>query len=340
MRRNGLQGRSIRSTAGTRPRFDVAVELPTGYFVRHPGSRDSEAIAQVVVAEDIADFGEPDFTEDDLLDDWKRPRFNLGHDAWVLTGPTGRIVGYAYVWEALPGEDIEADAFLLPEYQGRGLGNHLIGVIEDRAAEVAAGREMRLGIFTSRVNEGKRELLERRGFQPVRAALRLKIDLEHRPPEAADPPEGVEVRAYTPADERAVRSMMLDVYSGHGRYTNRRFEEWLELRLEHPAFDPTLWRVALGGDLIVGVVLVYDVGQTGYMSSLAVLPGWRRRGVGPALLRDAFETLRDRGQMRVLVSIDADLAPEMTQVYADAGMRVHEQHDWFEKTVELATDQE
>ena len=45
------------------------VELPTGYIVRHPRERDSGTIAEVVVAGDIADFGEPDFTEDDLIDD-------------------------------------------------------------------------------------------------------------------------------------------------------------------------------------------------------------------------------------------------------------------------------
>ncbi len=70
--------------------------------MRRPGPRDSAPVAEVVVAGDIADFGEPDFTEDDLLDDWARPRFELDRDAWVLSGPTGRIVGYAFVWEAQP----------------------------------------------------------------------------------------------------------------------------------------------------------------------------------------------------------------------------------------------
>jgi len=49
----------------------------------------------VVTALDIADYGEPDFTEQDLLDDWMRPRFQLAEDAWVLIGPTGRIIGFA-----------------------------------------------------------------------------------------------------------------------------------------------------------------------------------------------------------------------------------------------------
>jgi len=306
----------------------MTMELPTGYVVRHPSPRDSEAVTQVVVAGDIADFGEPDFTEDDLLDDWKRPRFDL---EWVLAGPTGRIVGYAFVWEAQPGEDIEADAFVLPEYQGRGLGNLLIDVIEERAAEVAAGRAMRVGVYASKVNEAKRALLEKHGFAPVHTVLRLKIDLEHRPPDAAEPPAGVTLRAFGPEDEAAVRATMLEVFESHRRYTRRRFEEWLDLRLQHPAFDPGLWRVAEAEGGLVGAALVYDVGGTGYMSSLAVRSDWRGRGVGPALLRDSFAALRERGQMRVLISFDADAAPEMVRMFEAAGMRIHEQHDWFEK---------
>ena len=75
-------------------------------------------MAAVVTADDIADFGEPDFTEQDLLDDWMRPRFSLESDAWVMAGPTGRIIGYAYVWEAEPDVEFEADAYVVPEYAG------------------------------------------------------------------------------------------------------------------------------------------------------------------------------------------------------------------------------
>jgi mycothiol synthase len=309
------------------------VELPTGYAVRHPTERDAAAIADVVVAEDVADFGEPSFTEEDLRDDWSRPRFALARDAWVLSGPTGRVIGYAYVWEAQPDAELEADAFLMPEYTGRGLGGLLLDLVEQRAAEVVADRSMRIGLYASSVNEPKRRLLVRRSFAPVRSVLRLRIDLETRSLEPPEPPSDVALRTFEPPDADAVRAVMQEAFEGHHRYTLRRFDEWLELRLRHPAFDPSLWRVAeVGGD-VVGAVLVYDVGRTGYLSSVGVREAWRGRGVAPALLREAFLTLRERGQMRVVVSIDADAAPAAAHLYEEAGMRVHEQYDWFTKTV-------
>ena len=108
-------------------------------------------------------------------------------------------------------------------------------------------------------------------------------------------------------------------------------EEWLQSRFDHPAFDPALWRVAVDGGEVVGAILVFDVGQTGYTSTVSVLGSHRGRGIGPALLRAAFGALRERGQMRVIVSLDADAESGLLSVYESAGMRIHERHDLFSK---------
>ena len=307
------------------------VELPTGYMVRTPAPSDAGAIAHVVQALDVADFGEPDFTEQDLLDDWLRPRFDLETDAWVLSGPTGRVIGYGYVWEVLVDREIEADAYVLPEYSGRGLGSQLLDLVETRAREVCHGRSMSLGVFASSANEDKRSLLERRGFRPVRSMLRMRIDLGQVSPADAPAPAGIEIRPFVSADEGALRSVWRDAFADHGRFSSRGMEEWLQSRFDHPAFDPALWRVAVDGDEIVGAILVFDVGQTGYTSSVGVRSSHRGRGIGPALLRAAFGALRARGQMRVIVALDDDAESGLLSVYESAGMRLHERHDLFSK---------
>jgi mycothiol synthase len=305
-------------------------ELPTGYIARAPDQRDAVAIADVVKALDIADYGEPDFTHEDLLDDWMRPRFALADDAWVLIGPTGRVIGYAYVWESQPGDELEADAYVLPEYAGRGLGGQLLDLIETRARAICEGRSMKLGMFASGANEDKRNLLERRGFALVRSVLRMRIDLSREPLDDLLEPEDVAIGPLDPVDLDTVRGVWLDAFSEHGRFSPRRMNEWLASRFEHPAFDPSLWRVATIDGEVVGAVSVFDVGDTGYTSTVAVKASARGRGIGPALVRAAFTALLDRGQMRVVVSIDAD-DRELLGLYEAAGMRVHERHDLFVK---------
>ncbi|MGZ8734318.1 MAG: GNAT family N-acetyltransferase [Acidimicrobiia bacterium] len=317
------------------------MDLPTGYRLRPPRPRDAPEVAAVVVAHDIADFGEPDFSEHDLLDDWERPRFDLERDAWVLVGPTGRLVAYAFVWQAEPGTQLEADAFVAPEYGGRGLGGQLVDLIEARAVEIASESTaaVTLGMYVSRANIAKRDLLEHRGFSAVHTRLRLKVDLARRETEAAAAvAPDIVVREFDPtSDEDAVREVMEEAFLGRQRYSRRRVDEWLDLRVRHPAFDPKLWRVAVApdgdADQVVGAILVYDVGGTGYVSSVGVRDRWRRRGVGQALLAEAFAALRDRGQMRVVVEVDADDATGARRLYERVGMRVSEEHDWFEKRV-------
>jgi mycothiol synthase len=313
------------------------MELPTGYRLRAPRARDAPEVAAVVVAHDIADFGEPDFSEDDLLDDWERPRFELERDAWVLVGPTGRLVGYAFVWQAEPGTQLEADAFVVPEYGGRGLGGQLVDLVEARADEIASdstSKVVGLGMYASRANTAKRDLLERRGFAPIHTRLRLKVDLARRATDASPSPEVVVREFDQESDEDAVREVMDEAFLGRARYSRRRLDEWLDLRVRHPAFDPKLWRVAVTEgqtEEVVGAILVYDVGGTGYVSSVGVRDPWRRRGVGQVLLAEAFAALRDRGQMRVVVEVDAEDATGARRLYERVGMRVSEEHDWFEK---------
>jgi len=66
---------------------------------------------------------------------------------------------------------------------------------------------------------------------------------------------------------------------------------------------------------------------------VGVRDSWRRKGVGQALLVAAFAALRDRGQMRVVVEVDAEDATGARRLYERVGMRVSEEHDWFEKQI-------
>jgi ribosomal protein S18 acetylase RimI-like enzyme len=203
--------------------------------------------------------------------------------------------------------------------------------MEERARLVAAGRPMTLGVFASTANAEKRNLLERRGYTPTRSVLRLRADLSRRPAGADDEgaPPGFGVTALDGDALGAVRDVFAEAFGNHGRFSPHRMQEWLDTRFAHPAFDPSLCRVVRHDGEVVGAVIVFDVGETGYTSSVAIRPESRGHGLGPVLMRAAFAALRDRGQMRAVVSVDAEAEAGLLEMYEEVGMRVHERHDLF-----------
>jgi ribosomal protein S18 acetylase RimI-like enzyme len=122
-------------------------------------------------------------------------------------------------------------------------------------------------------------------------------------------------------------------------YVKRPEEEGFA-RFEHrviqdPAFDPTLWYLAMDGEEIAGVAgcdpQTGEDTEMGFVSVLGVRRLWRRRGVGLALLHHAFGEFHRRGKKRVGLGVDADSLTGATRLYERAGMHVARQIVTYEK---------
>jgi len=86
------------------------------------------------------------------------------------------------------------------------------------------------------------------------------------------------------------------------------------------------------GDEICGVALSTP-GQfgMGFVNSVAVRPGWRRRGLGLALLRESFARFWQRGERRIGLGVDSDNPTGARRLYERAGMHVAWQADVYER---------
>ena len=54
----------------------------------------------------------------------------------------------------------------------------------------------------------------------------------------------------------------------------------------------------------VGVIALQTVGEVGDLHRLVVAPGWRRRGVGSALVETGLQTVRHHGARSVLLEVE------------------------------------
>ena len=81
--------------------------------------------------------------------------------------------------------------------------------------------------------------------------------------------------------------------------------------------------VAVHGPAVVGTAMAGYDGHRGWLYSVAVLPGYRRRGVGTALVRHAVDALRVRGCSKVNLQVRATNAA-VVGFYESLGFAVEE----------------
>ena len=123
-------------------------------------------------------------------------------------------------------------------------------------------------------------------------------------------------------DAAAFHAAHQEAFADHWEFQPRDLARWRELHVETERFDPSLWRVVRAGDEVVaGAICEANRYGGGWVSVLFTRRPWRARGVGRALLRDAFRKFRDRGEPSVGLGVDAENTTGAFQLYESAGMR-------------------
>ncbi|OGO36903.1 MAG: hypothetical protein A2W35_09850 [Chloroflexi bacterium RBG_16_57_11] len=293
------------------------------------------------------------FEATDIGSEWTTPGFDLERDTRLVLAPDGEIVGYNEVWDIFdPHVHVYSWARVHPEYNGRGIGTYLMAWAEDRGrmALLKAPPEARVTLRGHCLSPdlAAAELFRNSGFNLIRYALRMVIELNGSPPEPVWP-EGISVRTLVVGqDEPAALQAVRESFQDHWGYVERPFEDELE-RWKHfmatdDIFDPNLWFLAMASDRVVGTALNYpyvdDDHDMGWVGTLGVVREWRRNGLGLALLRHSFQDFHRRGKRKVGLGVDAQSLTGATRLYLKAGMHPDPDRQWsiFEK--ELRPGQE
>jgi mycothiol synthase len=289
---------------------------------RPAGPGDAEAVLEVILARDLADVGEPDFTLDDLRDEWADPEVDLTRDSLVVDAGAG-LAAYALCTPHAQ------DVYVRPDHCGRGIGTALLPLVEARA--LARGLPRRQHVADR--NAEAADLLAGNGYVVTHRYWRMVCGLD-RDLEAARYPEGAVLRPFRlGVDDREVHTLVEAAFSEIEGNIAYQFDPWRVRSIESSSFDPAWWFIAVAGDRIVGVSLseVWESDGIGWVGQLAVAPDWRGRGLGRALLLTSMRAFRERGLPRAALSVHGDnlLA---TRLYESAGMRPAWRHDRFEKS--------
>src|SRR5829696_2335869 len=306
--------------------------LAPGYRVRHPVVADLDAVHALIVASEIEEFGEAEgFSRDELEGDWKQ--LDLEKAVWVAIAPDGALAGYGYVQDRRHVR-LDIEVYVHPAHYGRGIGTTLVRLAEVRAREhvplAPPGTRVVVNNWINALNAEARSLLEREGYTPVRYFFRMEITFSEEPA-AASWPAGITVRNGGENEDlrpfyETAEEAMADAW-GH---VPRSYEEWRERRTPS-GFDPSLWFLALDGEVPAGGVMCSISEGIGWIDTLMVRRPWRRRGLGFALLTHAFLELYGRGMRRMALGVDAESPTGATRLYERAGMHIGQQYATYSK---------
>ncbi len=284
------------------------------------------------MAADLALVGDTDWSPMELGFHWRRPRFSLERDAWVVERG-GALVAYAWSFNDEPEGQPTGHLALEPHHRDPALARHILALIEARAADqlrTTTWGERAIGVSFLEEDDLQREVYEGAGYAQARVYERLGVAAtEVR--ELDEAPEGIEVRTMRrPDDERAVHACVEEAFADHFRYAPLPFDEFWAPFDETPP-EKQIWLVACDGPEIVGAALGLSMERYGYVDLLAVRRPWRGRHIGLALLVETLVRLRDLGHDQFTLGVDATNPTGAPQLYRRAGMSLRQRVLYYEK---------
>jgi mycothiol synthase len=308
------------------PRSDVP--LPPGLTLRAPEPADAETVARLSNAETLRAVGLADTSVEELLATWSEPHEAEGPRGAVVVAADGAVIASITVRVDLVEHEVFGYA-VMPLAPPPGLAEALLEEIERRAAwwhDRAGGvGVLRLGALDAPCPWAA--VLEATGYEIVRRFLLMRAPLAE-PVEAPRWPDGIELRPFDrDRHARVVHATLTEAFADHFGPPLDPFDTWFHLMFVQPmlAIRDDLVLVAWDEDEVAGVLTAAERAEEapdgGYVAELGVRRAYRGRGLGRALLLEAFARLRALGRAEAVLHVDADSETNATGLYRGVGMR-------------------
>ena len=254
-----------------------------------------------------------------------------GADHVLLAWHHDRLVGYGDLWVQSDGRAI-GGVTVHPRWRRQGIGRRLLSRVADLAVSWGI---VNLDLPIVPRVEGAVALARAAGAQLARYWWEMVWMGRERPPRP-QPPPGITLRTFDPARDRE-RWIELDAaaFDGHWGAAPLTLAD-VDAIMRRPGFAPAgLWFAEDHGKL-VGQALAYvlssssldRLGPVGQIEDVAVLPAYRGRGIGRALLLAAMGYLWERGCRVIELTVDTENVGAR-RLYDESGFFVTGQLHWY-----------
>ena len=271
---------------------------------------DAQVATDLLIAVDLAEVGEIDYSLGDLQDEWVG--LDLARDTAIVEDDAGTPIGCAH----FRGTDVLAGVD--PQRMGEGAGTALLGWAETRGRERGA-KTVRQGVGDR--GHAARALLQAHGYAKTRSFWRMERSTT---PETTADETGL--RPVEPADAPTLYEITIRAFAHDGGYEIKPLQEWTRREFNGHGVDHQLSRTA--GQRGYALVRRWD-DDTLYVPLLAVHPDHQGQGLGARLLRSVFAAAHGR---RVTLNVASD-NPDAVKLYERVGMRQAWRVDDYQKAL-------
>jgi mycothiol synthase len=299
------------------------------------GSRSFEA--------DKVDYFE---TAEDLANDYENSPDRDPSSEVVLAEVRGEPIAYGRTWTD-PGTGGESVywhvAHVVPEWRRTNLRLALLRFNETQITSMAK----RIGTMSPVVcrvwaldePNDWREMIVAEGYRAVLYFFEMvRPNLDDIPDIPLLP--GLELRSENAEDYPKIWNASKEAFRGkpwfvEALYDKKYYDSWKN----SPAFQPNLWRVAWDGDEVAGMArneIPVDQNRAfdrnrGHTLHLSVMPKWRRRGLGSALLAESLRMMREKGLKEASLDVETQSTTGELQLYERMGYRIHRKFAHYAK---------
>lgn len=303
----------------------MPVESPTGYRARPATDVDLDAIARLTEAIDASLGLPPSPIREFLQWTWHLSTTDLARDTRIIHQGE-RVAGFGQAtWRKEQGGPLDLLVYVHRDHRANGIATSLLSwgesVARERGSE-GVRAEVPEGDMAGHV------LLRSRGYHQVRSAFTMSKTLGDEG-DVRPAPDGVTIRRYVDADERALFEVHEASFGDHWGFRPSTFEAFNE-DLRAGGLDPSLVFLAEANGRVVGHIVSFLDENEGFVAMLGVIQPWRGRGIAKALLRRAFAEFSIRDRTQVKLGVDAQNPNGAVAFYEGVGMTVERRYDIFE----------
>ena len=255
-------------------------------------------------------------------------------------------IDLALLWEAVRGDQLEAAALVVP-HPGRS-GLLLATAPRDATHSATVAATVRALLHHVRTDERIRliqalsapaETLRSKSWTDAGLRHLASLDYMERPiatpwPDPRPGPAGITLAPWDPADRRGLEALLAETYEETldcpGLAQMRDAADILDGHLAAGEHDPRLWLIARHAGRAVASLLLAPCAATDSVEVvyLGIVPAFRGRGLGGALLSSGAALVRHRQERTLALAVDARNTPAVA-LYARAGFRTVRRREAF-----------